>query len=83
MRPGLLVHGLVCLVASREVRDRGYDRPLEPEPNTYDFELTETERENGWKLEKRCGQDAITGTSRLIYASRFDKLKSLALLFKS
>ena len=46
---------------AREVRDRGYEAPLTPEEDAYDFEETETETKAGWSLEKRCGQKAVSG----------------------
>ena len=56
----LICFGLI-LVNAREVRDRGYEAPLTPEEDAYDFEETETETKAGWSLEKRCGQKAVSG----------------------
>ena len=48
----------------------------------FDFSETLTEKENGWSLDKRCGQNAISGGSK---DQRGDKVRILAskgLLFK-
>ena len=40
----------------------------------FDFSETLTEKENGWSLDKRCGQNAISGGSK---DQRGDKVRSL------
>ena len=56
---------LLCLslifIKAREVKDRGYEAPLTPEDDAYDFEETKTEIEAGWSLKNRCGQRAVSG----------------------
>ena len=48
----------------------------------FDFSETLTEKENGWSLDKRCGQNAISGGSKDQRGDKVRKLVSKGLLFK-
>ena len=64
------------MINAREVKDRGYEAPLTPEDDAYDFEETETEIEAGWSLKKRCGQRAVSGREFNLLKPRFMKYES-------
>ena len=48
----------------------------------FDFAETLTEKENGWSLDKRCGQNAISGGSKDQRGDKVRILVSKGLLFK-
>ena len=74
----LLCFSLI-LINAREVKDRGYEVPLTPEDDAYDFEETETEIEAGWSLEKRCGQRAVSGKEFNLFKPGFYEMKIICL----
>lgn len=44
--------------------NKAFPKPLKYEPGSFDFEETDTEKDNGWSMANRCGGVATAGSSK-------------------